>query len=706
MQRNGWSARLAAVVTALALWRSVAAQQPATSSSRTSAATAGQASPSAADARAVSRPKSFDPAAMDTTVNPCDDFYEYACGTWRRNHPIPADQSAWGRFNELAEYNREVLHQILEKASHQDAKRGPITQKVGDFYAACMDEPTINRKASAPLQPMLNRIAAISNRDQLMDTVAYLQSQGVLVLFGFGAQPDLHNASVEIANISQGGLTLPDRDYYLNSDAKSMETRERYLEHMRKMFVLLGDDQSAAQNESQAALDLETKLADAAFERVKMRDPRNRDHKMKVSELNALVPNFAWAGYFQATAARAFAEVNVVPPEFFQKVNVLLDSVSLADWRSYLRWHAAHAAAPLLSSPFFKEEFDFFSRYLSGEQEPKPRWNRCVQLTDMLLGEALGQPYVAETFGPEGKQRMLQMVAALEKALAQDIQELPWMTAETKKQALIKLAAISNKIGYPDHWRDYSTVNILRDDFLGNVQRARAFERRRNLDKIGQPLDKSEWRMTAPTVNAYYSPPENDINFPAGILQPPFFDKTQDHAVNFGGIGMVIGHELTHGFDDQGCKYDAQGNLHNWWTDADRAEFEKRTNCLVDEYSSFVAVDDVHLNGRLTLGENTADNGGVRIALMALRASMLQAAKNVSEKKDGFTPEQRFFLGFAQVWCENRRPEASRVLAKTNPHSPGRYRVNGSLQNNTDFANAFGCKEGQKMVNGNACRIW
>jgi len=697
--RNGWSARLAAVVTALALCRSVAAQQPAT-------ATAGQASPSAADARAVSRPKSFDPAAMDTTVNPCDDFYEYACGTWRRNHPIPPDQSAWGRFNELAEYNREVLHQILEKASRQDAQRGPITQKVGDFYAACMDEPTINRKASAPLQPMLNRIAAISNRDQLMESVAYLQSQGVVVLFGFGAQPDLHNASVEIANISQGGLTLPDRDYYLNSDAKSMETRERYLEHMRKMFVLLGDDQSAAQNESQAALDLETKLADAAFERVKMRDPRNRDHKMKVSELNALVPNFAFTRYFQATTAPAFAEVNVVPSEFFQKVNVLLDSLALADWKSYLRWHAAHAAAPWLSSPFFQEEFDFFSRYLSGQQEPKPRWNRCVQLTDMLLGEALGQPYVAETFGPEGKQRMLQMVAALEKALAQDIQELPWMTAETKKQALIKLAAISNKIGYPNQWRDYSTVNILRDDFLGNIQRARAFERRRNLDKIGQPLDKSEWRMTAPTVNAYYSPPENDINFPAGILQPPFFDKTQDEAVNFGGIGMVIGHELTHGFDDQGCKYDAQGNLHNWWTDADRAEFEKRTNCLVDEYSSFVAVDDVHLNGRLTLGENTADNGGVRIALMALRASMLQAAKKVSEKKDGFTPEQRFFLGFAQVWCENRRPESSRLLAKTNPHSPGRYRVNGSLQNNSDFANAFGCKEGQKMVSGNACRVW
>lgn len=655
--------------------------------------------------KTVARPKSFDISAMDKAADPCEDFYQYACGTWRKNNPIPADQARWGRFNELAEYNRQMLRQILEKASANDPKRSPVMQKIGDMYESCMDESTVNSKGATPLKPELDRIAAISNKDQLIATVAYLHSLGVPAIFGFGAQPDLHNASVEIAGVVQGGLGLPDRDYYLNQDAKSQETRQKYSEHVANMFVLLGDTPEAAKKEAQSVMDIESKLADAAFERVKMRDPKNRDHKMKVTELASLAPNFAFDKFFAESGAPGFTEVNVVPPDFFQKVNPVIDSVSLDDWKTYLRWHAVRAAAPTLSDPFVKENFSFYGQYLSGQKELQPRWKRCVQMTDQLLGEALGQPYVHQNFPPTSKQRMLQMVNALEGALGDDIQQIDWMTPDTKKQAEGKLKAISNKIGYPEKWRDYSTVKIVRGDLLANAQNARAFEVRRNLNKIGKPLDKKEWGMTPPTVNAYYNPAENDINFPAGILQPPFFDMAEDDAVNFGGIGVVIGHELTHGFDDQGSKFAADGNLTNWWTDKDREEFDKRTGCIADEYSQFVAVDDVHLNGRLTLGENTADNGGIHIALMALRKQMAKDAKT-AQKKQGFTPEQRFFIGFAQVWCENRSPESARLLAKTDPHSPGQYRVIGTIQNNADFAKAFNCKPGQKMVSQNACHVW
>jgi putative endopeptidase len=668
---------------------------------------AAQKSNADSGSKPITRPKSFDLDAMDKSVDPCEDFFEYSCGNWRKKNPIPSDQARWGRFNELNEYNRQTLHEILEKASAKSAKRTPIMQKIGDFYATCMDEKTVDAKGSSPLKPILDRIAAISNKDQLFDIIAHLHSQGVGALFGFGAQPDLHNASVEAANVVQGGLGLPDRDYYLNTDAKSQETREKYRDHIVKMFTLLGDEQPEAQKEAQTILDIETKLAQAAFERVKMRDPKNRDHKMRVSELATLAPNFEFPRFFQASGAPPFTEVNVVPPDFFKQVNGVIDSVPIEDWKTYLRWHTVRSAAPFLSNSFVQEDFNFNAHYLNGVKELQPRWKRCVQRTDQLLGEALGRPYVAATFGAAGKQRMLKMVMALEKALSQDIQDLPWMTPETKKQAEVKLQAITNKIGYPDKWKDYSTVKVVRGDLLGNVSRARAFETKRNLNKIGKALDKKEWGMTPPTVNAYYNPAENDINFPAGILQPPFFDKTEDDAVNFGGIGVVIGHELTHGFDDQGSKFDGKGNLSNWWTSADQAEFEKRTGCIADEYSSFVAVDDVHLNGKLTLGENTADNGGSRIALMALHQTMAGGKdRSANQKKDGFTPDQRFFLGFAQIWCENHTPETARLLAKTDPHSPGEYRVNGTLQNNEDFAKAFGCKAGQKMVSANACRVW
>ncbi len=675
------------------------AKEPAAAAPKTGSSAA------AANVNTAPRPKSYDLDAMDKSVDPCTDFYQYACGTWRKNNPIPSDQARWGRFNELAEYNRQFLHNILEKASANDPKRTPVMQKVGDMYESCMDEATVNKKGSTPLKGEMARIAAITNTAQLTETIAYLHALGVPALFGFGAGPDLHNASMEIANIAQGGLGLPDRDYYSDTDDKSKETRQKYVEHVAKMFVLLGDQEATAQKEAQAVMDIETKLADAAYKRVQMRDPKNRDHKMKVTELEALAPNFKFDRFFTSTGAPAFTEVNVIPPDFFQKVNAVVGSVSIADWKTYLRWHAVRAAAPTLSDAFVRENFSFYGQYLNGQKELQPRWKRCVQVTDGLLGEALGQPYVDETFGPDGKQRMLKMVNALETSLGQDIEGLDWMTPETKKQALVKLHAITNKIGYPDTWRDYSTVKIVRGDFLGNAQRARGFEVKRNLNKIGKPLDKKEWGMTPPTVNAYYSAANNDINFPAGILQPPFFDKDVDDAVNFGGIGVVIGHELTHGFDDQGSKFDADGNLKNWWTQTDRDEFEKRTGCIADEYSSFVAVDDVHLNGRLTLGENTADNGGLRIALAALHEDIAKNPK-AGETKDGFTPEQRFFIGFAQVWCQNATPESSRLLARTDPHSPGQYRTNGTLQNSADFAKAFGCKAGQKMVSENACHVW
>jgi predicted metalloendopeptidase len=676
---------------------------PAAKAASNSAA-AKSAAPAAAPEKTVARPKSFDLNALDKTADPCEDFYQFACGNWRKNNPIPSDQSRWGRFGELAEYNRQIVHEILEKAADKNQKRDPVTQKIGDMYASCMDESAVNAKGSEPLQPELKRITQIKNKAELMQTIAWLHSMGVPALFGFGAQADLHNASMQIANVGQGGLGLPDRDYYLAKDPKSVETREKYLAHVANMFVLLGDKQETAQKEAQAVMDIETKLAEAAYERVKMRDPKSRDHKMKVSELAALAPNFQFDKFFAASGAPSFTEVNVVPPDFFQKVNPVVDSVSLDDWKTYLRWHTVRAAAPQLSDAFVKENFSF-AQFLSGVKELPARWKRCVQLTDGLLGEAVGQSYVAKNFPASSKARMLEMVNALEEALGEDIQQLDWMTPDTKKQAEGKLKAITNKIGYPDNWRDYSSVQIARGDLLGNAQRARAFEIKRNLNKIGQPLDKKEWGMTPPTVNAYYNPAQNNINFPAGILQPPFFDMSEDDAVNFGGIGVVIGHELTHGFDDQGSKFAADGNLTNWWTDADRQEFDKRTGCVADEYSKFVAVSDLHLNGRLTLGENTADNGGIHIALMALRKQMAKDAK-VAQEKEGFNAEQRFFIGFAQIWCENRTDESARLLAKTDPHSPGQYRVIGTIQNNADFAKAFKCKAGQKMVSENACHVW
>ena len=652
---------------------------------------------------AASNPIKFDVKNMDTSVDPCVDFYKYACGGWMANNPIPSDQSRWGRFNQLAEDNLAILHDILENASKPNPKRSAIEQKIGDQYAACMDETTINQLGAKPIQPLLDRVAKIKTSKDLITTVAYLHNNGVPALFGMFAQPDMHDAQSMIAFVSQGGLTLPDRDFYLKDDPKSKETREKYLAHVQKMLVLLGDSQEKAAAESKTIMDLETKLAQAAMDRAMMRDPKNRDHKMSAQELQALAPNFMFDTYFKDRNVPSTATLNNTNPDFFKQINPVVASTPIEDWKTYLRWKVLNDAAQELSQPFVDEEFDFNRRYMNGQKENAARWKRCVRRVDNELGEALGQIYVQKTFGPDAKQKMLELVHNVETAMGQDFKSLDWMSDETKKQAQVKLDAIRNHIAYPDKWRDYSTVKIDPKDFFGNSLRASVFEVNRNVQKIGKPIDRDEWSMTPPTVNAYYRAAMNDINFPAGILQPPFYDKTADDAVNYGGIGAVIGHELTHGFDDQGSQFDAKGNFNSWWTPADRAEFDKRTTCIADEYSSFVATDDVHLNGRLTLGENTADNGGIKIAFMALQNAL--KGKDIP-KMDGFTPDQRFFLGFGQIWCQNVTPETSRVLAKTDPHSPGVYRVNGVVQNSAEFQKAFGCKAGQPMVRENACRPW
>jgi endothelin-converting enzyme/putative endopeptidase len=644
---------------------------------------------------------------IDKSVDPCVDFYQYACGTWIKSAEIPADQSRWGGFSEVRERNRSIEHDILEKAAAGGAGRDAIDQRIGDLYGSCMDEKAVNAKGIAPLQPELDRVAAVRDKGALIDELAHLNLVGGTSLFSFYSSSDLHNADQVIAYIDQGGLSLPDRDYYIKDDNPKMkDMRQHLVEYISQTFTLAGQTPQQAADSAQTVLRIETSLAKAAMDRTARRDPKNRDHKMTRDEAVALGPNFYLNRYFTAVGAPNFTQLNVSNPDFFKQVNSVLESESLDSLKTYVSWHVLNAAAPWLSQPFVEANFKF-QQNLNGQKEIQARWKRCVSLTDRELGEALGKRYVELTFGPDAKQRMLKMVDALEKSLAEDVTELSWMSDETKKQAKVKLDAIRNKIGYPNVYRDYSSVVIKRDDLLGNVARADEFESKRDIAKIDKPLDRKEWGMTPPTVNAYYNPSFNEIVFPAGILQPPFFDNAMDDSVNFGGIGLVIGHELTHGFDDQGRKFDPQGNLHDWWTEQDGKEFEKRASCVADEYSNFVAVDDLKLNGRLTLGENTADNGGARIALAALE-HMIAADKTGKEgqKIDGYTPEQRFFLGFGRVWCEKVRPEQSRVWVVTDPHSPGKFRVDGVVQNMPEFQKAWGCKAGQPMVAENACHVW
>jgi putative endopeptidase len=651
-------------------------------------------------------PPAFSAEAIDNTVDPCVDFYQYACGNWLKRAEIPADQTSWASFVEIRERNAATMRQILQKAATESAGRDAITQKIGDYYGSCMDEKMVEAKGLNPLQPELDRITGAKDKAALIEAIARVHLIGPNPLFNFYSSPDLHSANDVIAYIDQGGLSLPDRDYYLKDDPKMAEARKSLVQYATQMFTLAGQSTPHAGESAQTVLRIETALAKASMDRTARRDPKNRDHKMTRDEALGLAPNFYLNRYFDAVGAPGFSSLNVTNPDFFKQVNGVLESESLDALRTYVSWHLLDGAAPWLPQQFVDANFKL-QQALTGQSEIKPRWKRCVSSTDNALGEALGQRYVEQTFGADGKQRMLKMVDALETSLDQDIRSLPWMTQETKKQAKVKLEAIRNKIGYPDVWRDYGSLKIVRDDVLGNFLRANEFEARRQIAKIGQPVDRNEWQMTPPTVNAYYSSSRNEIVFPAGILQPPFFDKQADDAVNFGGIGMVIGHELTHGFDDQGRKFDPEGNLRDWWSAQDGTEFEKRASCIADEYSNFVAVDELKLNGRLTLGENTADNGGARIALLALEQMIAgNRASSAAQTIDGYTPQQRFFLGAGRAWCEKRRPEFSRMLVSVDPHSPGKYRVDGVVRNMPEFQKAFNCKAGQPMVPETACRVW
>ncbi len=643
-------------------------------------------------------------SALDKTADPCVDFYQFACGSWKKNNPIPSDQAIWSRFGELANRNRLVLRGILENAA-KATNRSPNEQKIGDYYATCIDEDAINKKGIAVLKPEFARIDGLKDKAELPALLAHLHSQGIDGVFSFSSGADFKNAKEVIAQADQGGLSLPDRDYYIKDDPTSVGLRKAYVEHVTNTFKLLGDSPEKAAAEAKAVMEIETALAKGSMDRVERREPENVYHKLSQQEWQALTPSFSYTKYLTDLGTPTFTGINVATPDFYKALEAELKSVSVDDLKTYLRWHLVRSQTQSLPKAFVDENFNFYGKTLQGTKEIQPRWKRCVAATDGDLGEALGQVFVEKYYPPEAKERTLKMVNQLEAALHQDISDLPWMSETTKKQALIKLDAIKNKIGYPSKWRDYSTLKIDKGDALGNSLRANAFETHRELAKIGKPLDKQEWQMTPPTVNAYYDPTENDINFPAGILQPPFYDFKADDALNFGGMGAVIGHELTHGFDDQGALFDPEGNLKNWWTAEDTKAFKDRTQCIVDEYDQFVAIDDVHVRGKLTLGENTADNGGLRIAYMALMKSIADSGKQ-PEKIDGFTPEQRFFIGWGQIWCQNQTDQVARLLAQNNEHSPGNYRANGVVQNMPEFQKAWGCKAGQPMVKANACHVW
>jgi len=670
---------------------------------------------STADAQKPSPPaeiKSFDLSAIDKTADPCTDFYQYSCGNWVVNNPIPNDQVRWARsFSLLQERNRYLLWQQLDAAAKNP--KSPLEKQYGDYYAACMNLDLVEKKGLEPLEPAFKQIAALSDSHKLGPLVGDLEGEGSPgTPFNFGVQQDDKDSSKQIAGIFQGGLSLPDRDYYIKDDARFQEIRKQYTDHVTKMFTLAGDTPEQAAKETAAVLEIETALAKSSTARVDLRDPEKRYHIYTVADFQKLSPDFDYSVYFKDIKVGHFDTLNVATPDFFKGFNELITKEPVESWKSYLRWHLLHASATNLPKALFDENFAFYGKTLNGQKEPTPRWKQCSSMTDRALGEAVGQDWVKQNFPPKAKASMDQLVAALEKALGDDIKTLPWMSDDTKKAAAEKLAMIRNKIGYPEKWRDYTALKVNRNDLIGNLARNAVFENNWNLWHLGKPVDEKEWGMTPPTVNAYYNPSMNDINFPAGILQPPFFDFTIDPAVNFGGIGVVIGHEITHGFDDQGSKYDGKGNLREWQTAEDRKKFTERTDCEVDEYGSFEAAPAKgdtpaqKLNGKLTLGENTADNGGLRIAYLALLDTLAAQGKTIDDKIDGYTEKQRYFLGFAQVWCQNQTEQSARQAALVDPHSPGRWRVNGSVQNFDEFGKAFGCKKGQPMYPEKSCRVW
>ncbi|HUQ19211.1 MAG TPA: M13 family metallopeptidase [Gemmatimonadaceae bacterium] len=658
---------------------------------------------SAQNARPQTQP--LDPANLDRTANACVDFYQFANGGWIKNNPIPAAFSRWGSFDELSENNQSALTKILNKAAADaSAKQSAATTMLGTFYASCMDSTAAEKAGAAPLRPRFARIDAVSDRGGLQREIARLHREGVGAVFNFGSTQDSKSSTSVIGGAYQGGLGLPDRDYYTKTDSGSAVIRVNYVAHMRKMLQLAGESEDQAEADSKRIMDLETALARASLTRVEQRDPVATYNYRTPAQLASMTPHFNWTQYFGDVGNANIPAVDVQSPKFFTAVDSLLGSVPLTDWKAYLRWRVIRQSAPYLNSAFVNENFNF-SKTLSGAKELLPREKRCTRLTDTGLRDALGQAYVTERFTPEAKARALEMVHNLEAVFRERLAKLPWMSETTRQQALVKLQAFAEKIGYPDKWRDYSTLTIKKGSLLDNVIAVNEYENKRDLAMVGRPLDRTQWGMTPPTVNAYYNPQMNEIVFPAGILQPPFFSATADDAVNYGGMGSVIGHEMGHGFDDQGSQYDPQGNLKNWWSTEDLEKFKARTGMIASQYDAYTVLDSVHVNGKLTLGENAADIGGLAVAYTALEKAIAGKPKQVI---DGFTPEQRFFLAWAQIWRQNVTPQQARVLINIDPHSPGRWRVNGPLSNMVEFAEAFGCKPGDPMVRPEAQRatLW
>jgi len=651
---------------------------------------------------------SLDMASMDRKADPCVDFYQYTCGGWMKNNPIPPDQSRWEVYTKLANDNLQFLWGILDDLSKPAASpamsRTPAQQKIGDYFASCMDTSAIDKRGAEPIKPTLKRIAEMKSKAEFGTWLAKRHLKGGRgLMFGFGSDQDFGDATQVIAFALGGGLGLPDRDYYLKDDAKSVETRQKYVEHVAKMLALSGEPEAEAKTDSGTVMRMETALAEATLTMVDKRDPYKLYHKMTPEALGKLMPDFDWPAYLGGVGLTGIQSLNVTEPDFFKAVEAELQNESLDNWKVYFRWHVVDGEAPFLSKPFVDEDFAFNRKYLRGVAEQRPRWKRCVGDVDRLLGEALGQEFVRRTFSEKTKQETVRMTELIEKAMALEINGLDWMSPETKKQALVKLNGIRNKVGYPEKWRDYSAVQIKADDFFGNFESAAAFEVQRDLNKIGKPVDRNEWGMTPPTVNAYYNPQMNDINFPAGVLQPPLYDPKMDDAPNYGNTGSTIGHELTHGFDDEGRLFDAAGNLKDWWTAEDAKKFEEKINCVREQFGQYVVVDDIKINSKLTSGEDVADLGGTLLAYIAWR----DATKDLKlQPVDGFTPDQRYFIGFAQWACENARPEELRENAITDPHSPGKYRINGIVSDMPEFQKAFGCKSGQPMVRVKTCKVW